>query len=239
MDSICGQGRTRLLLLGPQPDVPQRQRRHQLRRRCDPRLRPRPRVRAPRRRPSPQPAVRGRRSTGARSAGSSYERVCQGVRAGRLLPRGRGHPLLRNPGEAFAEAFAFNRFPGRVRWQWTDRCARAGRLRRDPPRRDATRGSTAPACWRAARCAEPDASATSRASRPRSTASSASAWRRRAGPTSTSHCATKPAGLLDPPGGERAPRGGQLHGLRPGAGAGGGQAGRPGGGRFRLVVRRP
>ena len=50
---------------------------------------------------------------------SSFERVCQGVRAGAYFPGDEGSHYYRNPGEAFAEAFAFYRFPGKVRWQWT------------------------------------------------------------------------------------------------------------------------
>ncbi len=51
---------------------------------------------------------------------SSFERVCQGTRLGAYFPGDEGTHYYRNPGEAFAEAFAFYRFPGRVRWQWTD-----------------------------------------------------------------------------------------------------------------------
>jgi hypothetical protein len=51
---------------------------------------------------------------------SSFERVCQGVRAGAYFPGDEGSHYYRNPGEAFAEAFALNRFPGKVRWQWAE-----------------------------------------------------------------------------------------------------------------------
>jgi hypothetical protein len=50
----------------------------------------------------------------------SYENVCQGQRKGRLFPGNEGRHYYRNPGEAFAEAFAFNRFPDTsVPWAWT------------------------------------------------------------------------------------------------------------------------
>jgi hypothetical protein len=49
----------------------------------------------------------------------TFERVCQGVRAGALFPGDEGAHYFDNPGEAFAEAFAFNRFPNLVGWQWT------------------------------------------------------------------------------------------------------------------------
>jgi hypothetical protein len=51
---------------------------------------------------------------------ASYEHVCQGWRAGTLFPEGEGTHYYAHPGEAFAEAFAHNRFPeARVRWRWT------------------------------------------------------------------------------------------------------------------------
>ena len=50
---------------------------------------------------------------------ATYERVCQGARAGALVPGDEGADYYRNPGEAFAEAFAFNRFRNLVGWQWT------------------------------------------------------------------------------------------------------------------------
>ena len=49
---------------------------------------------------------------------SSFERVCQGARAGAYFPGDEGTHYYRNPGEAFAESFALERFPGKVRWQW-------------------------------------------------------------------------------------------------------------------------
>lgn len=50
---------------------------------------------------------------------ASHERVCQGWRAGILFPENGAH-YFAHPGEAFAEAFAHNRFPeARVRWRWT------------------------------------------------------------------------------------------------------------------------
>ncbi len=51
---------------------------------------------------------------------SSLERVCQGARAGAYFPGDEGSHYYRNPGEAFAESFADYRFPGKVRWQWTE-----------------------------------------------------------------------------------------------------------------------
>ena len=51
---------------------------------------------------------------------ASYENVCQGQRAGRFFPGNQGWRYHRNPGEAFAEAFAFNRFSDAdVYWAWT------------------------------------------------------------------------------------------------------------------------
>jgi hypothetical protein len=50
---------------------------------------------------------------------SSYEHVCQSSRAGRLFPGSGGLHYFRDPGEAFAEAFARNRFPDSgLRWRW-------------------------------------------------------------------------------------------------------------------------
>ena len=68
---------------------------------------------------------------------SSFERVCQGVRAGAYFPGDEGTHYYRNPGEAFAEAFALNRFPGKVRWQWTA-SLRPSRRSLDAIRLDAT-----------------------------------------------------------------------------------------------------
>jgi hypothetical protein len=51
---------------------------------------------------------------------ASYENVCRGQRTGRLFPGNEGRHYYENPGEAFAESFAFNRFPDSpVRWSWT------------------------------------------------------------------------------------------------------------------------
>ena len=51
---------------------------------------------------------------------ASYAKVCPGVRAGRYFPGDEGHLYFQNPGEAFAESFAFNRFPtASVPWHWT------------------------------------------------------------------------------------------------------------------------
>ena len=50
---------------------------------------------------------------------SSHERVCRGERAGRLFPGSVGLHYFRDPGEAFAEAFARNHFPDSgPRWRW-------------------------------------------------------------------------------------------------------------------------
>lgn len=50
---------------------------------------------------------------------SSYEHVCQQRRAGALFPGDEGIHYYEDPGEAFAEAFAHNRFPdAQVRWKW-------------------------------------------------------------------------------------------------------------------------
>lgn len=50
---------------------------------------------------------------------SSVEHVCQGHRAGTFFPGDEGTHYYEDPGEAFAESFAFNRFPGAaVDWAW-------------------------------------------------------------------------------------------------------------------------
>lgn len=50
---------------------------------------------------------------------SSVENVCQGNRAGALFPGDEGRHYYEDPGEAFAESFAFNRFPtAAVEWAW-------------------------------------------------------------------------------------------------------------------------
>jgi hypothetical protein len=50
---------------------------------------------------------------------SSYEHVCQRSRAGALFPRNEGLHYFRDPGEAFAESFAYLRFPDSgVAWRW-------------------------------------------------------------------------------------------------------------------------
>ena len=52
---------------------------------------------------------------------ASYERVCEGVAAGTLFPGNEGSRYFQNPGEAFAEAFAFARFPtAPVAWHWIE-----------------------------------------------------------------------------------------------------------------------
>jgi hypothetical protein len=49
---------------------------------------------------------------------STAKRICPGVLRGRysLSPVGRGY--FRNPGEAFAESYAYLHFPGRIPWEW-------------------------------------------------------------------------------------------------------------------------
>ncbi len=50
----------------------------------------------------------------------TYERVCQGVRQGAYFPGDEGSHYYENPGEAWAESSAFNRFPNApVAWSWT------------------------------------------------------------------------------------------------------------------------
>jgi hypothetical protein len=52
---------------------------------------------------------------------ASYEGVCPGVRSGRYFPGNEGPHYYQNPGEAFAESFAKNRFPqDPVPWEWPD-----------------------------------------------------------------------------------------------------------------------
>ncbi len=51
---------------------------------------------------------------------SSVENVCRGHRAGDYFPGDEERNYYEDPGEAFAETFAFNRFPGAaVEWAWT------------------------------------------------------------------------------------------------------------------------
>jgi hypothetical protein len=51
---------------------------------------------------------------------ASLKDVCQGQRARRLFPGNEGRHYYENPGEAFAESFAFYRFPDSpVQWSWT------------------------------------------------------------------------------------------------------------------------
>lgn len=50
---------------------------------------------------------------------ASVEHVCQGHRAGAFFPGDEGTHYYEDPGEAFAETFAFNRFPeAPVEWAW-------------------------------------------------------------------------------------------------------------------------
>jgi hypothetical protein len=51
---------------------------------------------------------------------SSIENVCGGYRAGHYFPGDEARDYYEDPGEAFAETFAFNRFPETaVEWAWT------------------------------------------------------------------------------------------------------------------------
>jgi len=51
---------------------------------------------------------------------ASYENVCQGYAKKRFFPGNQGRRYHRNPGEAFAEAYAYSRFPDTgVEWAWT------------------------------------------------------------------------------------------------------------------------
>jgi hypothetical protein len=45
---------------------------------------------------------------------STHEGICRGIDRGRIRP----FRYFENPGEAFAEAFAFYRFPNAIPWQW-------------------------------------------------------------------------------------------------------------------------
>ncbi|HEX7060296.1 MAG TPA: hypothetical protein VF176_10650 [Solirubrobacterales bacterium] len=52
---------------------------------------------------------------------STYKNVCQGQRSRRLFPGNEGFHYFQDPGEAFAESFAYNRFPDAPqRWAWVD-----------------------------------------------------------------------------------------------------------------------
>lgn len=52
---------------------------------------------------------------------AGYENVCRRTRGGGLFAGSAGLHYFRDPGEAFAESFAFLRFPGSgVRWRWVD-----------------------------------------------------------------------------------------------------------------------
>ena len=53
---------------------------------------------------------------------SSVEHVCQGHRAGTFFPGDEGDHYYEDPGEAFAESFAFNQYPEEsVKWAWDPR----------------------------------------------------------------------------------------------------------------------
>jgi hypothetical protein len=50
---------------------------------------------------------------------ASFENVCQGHREGTFFPGDEGTHYYEDPGEAFAETFAFNRYPeAAVEWAW-------------------------------------------------------------------------------------------------------------------------
>ena len=68
---------------------------------------------------------------------ASLENVCQGKRGGRLFPGDEGGNYFENPGEAFAESFAHNRFPELgIRWRY------AGSLKPTPASLRAVREDT-------------------------------------------------------------------------------------------------
>ena len=51
----------------------------------------------------------------------THERICPGTAAGRYFPGNQGSRYYQNPGEAFAEAYAFSRFPNLgVTWNWDE-----------------------------------------------------------------------------------------------------------------------
>jgi hypothetical protein len=50
---------------------------------------------------------------------ATYEHVCEGVRAGQLDPGDQGAGYWENPGEAFAQAYAFLHYPDTVPWWWS------------------------------------------------------------------------------------------------------------------------
>ena len=67
---------------------------------------------------------------------ASAANVCRGHRAGEYFPGDEERSYYEDPGEAFAESFAFNRYPGAgVEWAWTPRlrpsAASLRALRRD------------------------------------------------------------------------------------------------------------
>jgi hypothetical protein len=49
---------------------------------------------------------------------ATYEDVCQGVGTGQLFPGDEGSHYYDNPGEAFAQAYAFSQYPNWVPWWW-------------------------------------------------------------------------------------------------------------------------
>ncbi len=50
---------------------------------------------------------------------ATQERVCEGTRAGTMAPGDQGARYWQNPGEAFAQAYAFMEYPTMVPWWWT------------------------------------------------------------------------------------------------------------------------
>jgi hypothetical protein len=50
----------------------------------------------------------------------TYERVCPGVRSGRYHPGDEGNYYDENPGEAWAESFAFRQYPNQIPWNIWD-----------------------------------------------------------------------------------------------------------------------
>ncbi len=57
---------------------------------------------------------------------ATHEHVCEGVSAGRLFPGDQGAHYWENPGEAFAQAYAFRHHPDLVPWWWSFAAPDAG-----------------------------------------------------------------------------------------------------------------
>jgi hypothetical protein len=119
---------------------------------------------------------------------SSYEHVCQGHREGALFPGDEGSHYYEDPGEAFAESFAHNRFPDApVAWSWVSAPPPSRRFAATPSRL----GRTARASPSAGGCRSTAPS--SRNSAHPSTARSASARPAARGSATSWSSATTPA----------------------------------------------